>query len=83
MIKGTATAACLGKPDLFDSRAAADHRRARAYCSGCPITADCLDEALAVARQGPYAVPDGTWGGLHWLDGHITTHSQPTRGDSR
>lgn len=68
-------AACLGMSDLFDSTVMSRHLRARQLCSSCPITKECLDEALSQSRHRgsshDRAVPDGTWGGLLWRSGRI------------
>lgn len=50
-------AACRGKdPRIFFE--AAGEPVARRVCSTCPVSSDCLDEALADAR-------DGFWGGMN------------------
>lgn len=67
-----ASALCGGKSGLFDSTDLLDHQRARVRCSSCPVMRECLDDAIAQSR-GPRSVPDGTWGGLLWRNGHILT----------
>lgn len=44
-------------PDLWFSEAAAGLERAKLFCRGCPIAAECL--AGALARREPW----GVWGG--------------------
>ncbi len=53
----TARAKCRGMADgLFPE--AADQKRARTICSGCPVTYECLAEAL------DNRIEWGVWGGM-------------------
>jgi hypothetical protein len=53
-----AEAACAGQDlDLFYTETAANPHRALAFCQGCPVKPECLQEALA----DPYI--GGVWGG--------------------
>lgn len=68
------TAPCAEHVALFDSRRMADHRRARAYCATCPMLSRCLRSARAQSRGefgAATGIPDGTWGGRLWRDGHM------------
>jgi WhiB family transcriptional regulator, redox-sensing transcriptional regulator len=64
-------AACRGDdaawffpPPHFERKPEKDFRegRAREICGRCPVRAECLDYALAVAE------PHGIWGGLNELE---------------
>lgn len=78
MLRRPEAARCLGMTDEFDSTVWTWHLRARVLCSTCPLTRDCLDNALAQARDRSTncAVPNGTWGGLLWRDGQIVTSGE-------
>lgn len=69
------TPACTqADPQLFDSTRLRDHLQARAYCSTCPVVVDCINTAVRIAGERPPGCrrgPDGTWGGLLWVSGHI------------
>ena len=53
----TALAKCKGtKDDMFGE--AADQRRARSLCAGCPVRLECLAEAL------DNRIEWGVWGGM-------------------
>lgn len=48
---------CLGaNPEVFDDPGHTE--TAKAYCTRCPVTVECLDFALSMTPN-----PEGTWGG--------------------
>lgn len=53
-------AACAGHPNPNLWHHGDPHREARAICMGCPVRADCLDEALSL----PDSEAQGMWGGM-------------------
>lgn len=55
-------ALCVGKSDIFESRAPRDQREARALCLQCPLQQACLERAFEL-RKGHEEVW-GTWGGV-------------------
>lgn len=54
-----AQAACRGADTALFYREGAC-REARAYCARCPVTAECLDDALTVGPRDDYGVRAGT-----------------------
>ena len=63
-------------PRLFDSTYYDDHLEARKLCATCPVVWKCVLGAVDIANEvdehlPAYRGPDGTWGGLLWVNGHI------------
>jgi hypothetical protein len=63
-------------PRLFDSTNYRDHLEARKICAGCPSVQLCILGAVDIANEistdlPAFRGPDGTWGGLLWINGHI------------
>lgn len=71
--------ACTGLWELFDSRRATDHWKARRFCEECPMLDGCRPPerffipALPGIRgrpmEGTIAMANGTWGGRLYRDG--------------
>jgi hypothetical protein len=61
----TERAACRQAPAIIDffPTYRANARPAIAWCNGCPVLADCDDEARSMTN------PSGVWGGAFWNDG--------------
>lgn len=57
-------AACLGRPDLFESIDWRDHLDARRRCIGCPALAACRAEVAEILETATVnSVLAGTWAG--------------------
>jgi WhiB family redox-sensing transcriptional regulator len=78
------SAACRGEhavaffpPPHFERKELrlARERRAKAICRTCPVSAACLDYALA-ARE-----PHGVWGGLNEVERRIIADERNGRGE--
>jgi WhiB family transcriptional regulator, redox-sensing transcriptional regulator len=66
----TTSAKCRGTEDaLFP--AAAEQKRARAFCSGCPVRAQCLAEAL------DNQIEWGVWGGTTERERRLMLRQRP------
>lgn len=58
-------------PDLFFAESPADVELAKALCTGCPLRARCLADALA--RREPW----GVWGGELVVAGVVVPRKRP------
>ena len=56
------TALCVGKADLFESTAPADHHTAQELCARCPMFTQCAALLKDTQRTFPGG-PRGTWAG--------------------
>jgi hypothetical protein len=56
--------------NLFFSEQLDDIARAKAFCGGCPVRAECL--ASAVARREPW----GVWGGELLVNGKVIANKR-------
>ncbi len=56
--------------DLFFSEDLGDIARAKSFCAGCEVRADCLGAALDRAE------PWGIWGGELFVNGRVVAHKR-------
>ncbi len=56
--------------EMYFSDDLADITAAKKVCAACPVMAECLEQAIALAE------PAGVWGGQLFVDGVIVTHKR-------
>lgn len=68
----TERAKCIGRWSEYDGSPdglrGASSRRAKELCAGCPVRAECLEDALEAEGGIPFYFRDGVRGGLNAME---------------